>query len=801
MYKYILCFTLSFLFSYEVGDQVGYFDQIKEYPICYGSVEHGFEEDGVFSFSNFNGSNSDFHVFFIDISATWCGPCWSYIPTMSDAEQLYSHNDNVMIFTSLNDMNQPYSCEDWGDRGVQFDAVNLIVDNDPSQDLMGKFGSGAWPSLVFIDHNMTVVHKQSGGAGFSLVQSLINGMLDDLYSALLISSDFEIDFNDDVDSDGLMNPGDSFDVSINVMNKSHSDDNTAMNVNLELVSESDNLLITSSSLGEIGDIVAGETYSFEVNIKINESIKIDDYNLNLVISTDNVDDDGELLSYQFTIPFSVTLNQVGFPVNMSGELISSAAIVDFDNDGQDEIISSDKGGFVHVFEMDGTEWTDETFPYETGDQNWGSPAVGDLDGDEFDDVIISSKNGQIYHIDSSDGSTINSIFNSGGFITATPALGDIDGDGLDEIIFGQYGGSQRLYAINFDGSNVAGFPVDLDQKVQRGAALADFNGNGKMDIVVGTDDEFVHLIHDDGTIAWSYETGGDIRVAPTVLELSTGEKIVLVGSKDDNFYALNSNGILHFMIETDDDISTEASVVDIDGVGPVIFFASGSMLYGVESNGDIYDDWSINLDAEVISSITFASLEGYDLPLVIFGDDSGKAHMYTMDGNSYNNFPISYDFSFKGSPTILDTDNDNDLELILGSTQNLVSIDVKEPGAISELWNTHRANMNRSVYYLSTIDALDVSDDITDKDFSITSVYPNPFNPSVSIDYFIETSDFIEINVMNLQGKIIENLESSFKTKGEYSITWSPNNISSGVYLLNISTSNKSASHKLMFIK
>ena len=92
-----------------------------------------------------------------------------------------------------------------------------------------------------------------------------------------------------------------------------------------------------------------------------------------------------------------------------------------------------------------------------------------------------------------------------------------------------------------------------------------------MDIIVGTDDEFVHLIYDDGTIAWSYETGGDIRVAPSILELNSGEKIVLVGSKDDNFYALNSDGSLRFMVETEDDITTEASIIDIEGVGPVSY--------------------------------------------------------------------------------------------------------------------------------------------------------------------------------------------------------------------------------------
>ena len=666
MKKFILILFLSFALPYEVGDQVGYFDQLKEYPICYGSVEHGFGPDGIFSFSDFNGSSSDFHVFFIDMSATWCGPCWSYIPTMSDTEELYSDNDNVVIFTSLNDMNQPYSCEQWGDRGVQFGAVNLIVDNDPSQDLMGKFGSGAWPSLVFIDHTMTVIHKQSGGAGFSVVQSLINGMLDNLYASLLVSADFTIDFNDDIDGDGLMNPGDSFNLSIDVMNKSHSDDNTAINVNLELVSECDDLVITSSDLGQIGNIDAGQNHIIEANIKIEDEIEINDYNLNLIVSTDNIDNNGNLVSYQFPIPFSVTLNQVGFPADVSGELISSAAIVDLDNDGENEIFSSDKGGFVHVFEKDGTEWLDDTFPYETEDQNWGSPAVGNLNSDDFDDVVISSKNSKIYIFGSTQDieSGLLNIFNSGGYVTATPALGDVDGDGEDEIVFGQYGGPERIYAINFDGSNVDGFPVQLNEKVQRGVALSDFNGNGKMDIVVGTDDEFIHLIHDDGTIVWSYETGGDIRVAPTVLELNTGEKIVLAGSKDDNFYALNSDGSLRFMIETDDDISTEASVVDIAGVGPVIFFASGSMVYAVETDGtcllaNLCGTSDSDLGADVTSSIVFS--ESDNTIYMMFGDEAADAHMYDMQFNLYDNFPIAYSFPFKGSPTILDTDGDGDL--------------------------------------------------------------------------------------------------------------------------------------------
>ena len=322
-----------------------------------------------------------------------------------------------------------------------------------------------------------------------------------------------------------------------------------------------------------------------------------------------------------------------------------------------------------------------------------------------------------------------------------------------------------------------------------------------MDIVVGTDDEFVHLILDDGTIAWSYETGGDIRVAPTVLELDTGELIVLAGSKDDNFYGFNSDGTGRFIVETDDDIATEASIVDIDGIGPIIFFASGDFVYAVESNGNSFGNWPMDLGAEVVSSITFANVEGYSWPVVMFGDDSCKAHIYSMNGEAYNNFPISYSFPFKGSPTVLDTDADGDLELIIGSTQTLTNIDIKEAGNVDGMWDTHRANMARTGYYKSTVEALSVNDGIQDYEFAILNAYPNPFNPSVTIDYIINDPSNVEINIVNLEGKVVEVLESSFKSEGNHSVVWNPTDIASGVYFVNVSSENMKDSHKLMFLK
>ena len=56
-----------------------------------------------------------------------------------------------------------------------------------------------------------------------------------------------------------------------------------------------------------------------------------------------------------------------------------------------------------------------------------------------------------------------------------------------------------MFAVNPDGTDVEGFPIQLNEKYER--RVHDFNGNGLDDIVVTTDeDDLISLIYDDGTM-------------------------------------------------------------------------------------------------------------------------------------------------------------------------------------------------------------------------------------------------------------------------------------------------------------
>ena len=67
---------------------------------------------------------------------------------------------------------------------------------------------------------------------------------------------------------------------------------------------------------------------------------------------------------------------------------------------------------------------------------------------------------------------------------------------------------------------VAKYHILIDEKIQKGVALFDFNNNSKDDIVFGTDDDNIYLMYDDGTIAPGFPVNGDgkFRTEPLIVD-------------------------------------------------------------------------------------------------------------------------------------------------------------------------------------------------------------------------------------------------------------------------------------------
>ena len=443
MKKYIIFAILSIGLSYNVGDIISMGHQNQEFELCYGATNNS---DGTVSFADFNGNTNggDYAIMVIDMSATWCGPCVSLIPLFDELQEMYINNNYVKFFVALSDLNQPYSCTQWGNMGTS--GIPSII-NDTGYPVFNMFNTGnAFPSLAFIDHEMRVHYKDAGySPSFVNDKSqIIDEMLFNLENSLILytTTDYMI-VEDSGDNDNIINPGEEIEIEFTIQNNSFYLD--ALSVSADIVDDSDiDFNINSVDFGDIE--VDGSSY-ISLTATIGENVFIGKHDFIMSINAGYIDLNNNYYEYQSEFPFTieVSLYQEGFPFDTNSEIKPSPIVIDFDSDGDKEIIFGDNNGMIRSVDSHGIELEDDFFPFDTGNQIWGSAASGDIDNDGIVDVAVLSKSKHLYVFDHSG---LKLDYNANQYLIGTPALGNLDDDEDLEIVFGREN-TKRCSTIRF----------------------------------------------------------------------------------------------------------------------------------------------------------------------------------------------------------------------------------------------------------------------------------------------------------------------------------------------------------------
>ena len=90
--------------------------------------------------------------------------------------------------------------------------------------------------------------------------------------------------------------------------------------------------------------------------------------------------------------------------------------------------------------------------------------------------------------------------------------------------------------------------------------------------------------------------------------------------------------------------------------------------------------------------------------------------------------------------------------------------------------------------------------------FSLYQNYPNPFNPVTTITFELAKSEFVSLNVYDVNGYLIKNLINKEKNQGQYNVNWNGNNsanenVAGGVYFYRIDTESYSSTKKMILLK
>jgi hypothetical protein len=238
----------------------------------------------------------------------------------------------------------------------------------------------------------------------------------------------------------------------------------------------------------------------------------------------------------------------GFPKTLAGSQIlsSSPAFADLNGDGVNEVIVGASDGKVYAYQGNGAL----LWQYDTGSTGIESKAaIADIDGDLFPEVVVGAgstfvpgSSAGVYVIshtgsfqcffpvagitpgvysspaladlDFDDNGLMEIAFASWDFkfyvinhdctpkytklLTDTnwpsPAIADLDRDGLPDIIVGSDynpagtagdGGQIHAFRNNLS-AELPGFPVAIDEAIYSSPAVGDIDGDGWLDIVVGT---------------------------------------------------------------------------------------------------------------------------------------------------------------------------------------------------------------------------------------------------------------------------------------------------------------------------
>ena len=87
-------------------------------------------------------------------------------------------------------------------------------------------------------------------------------------------------------------------------------------------------------------------------------------------------------------------------------------------------------------------------------------------------------------------------------------------------------------------------------------------------------------------------------------------------------------------------------------------------------------------------------------------------------------------------------------------------------------------------------------------DYLLMNVYPNPFNPELNINLKINTPDFYDLEIYDINGKLIETLgKDVYLEKESNYYQWNGKNYHSGIYFISLSGNNRDQVIKVTLVK
>ena len=135
----------------------------------------------LFTYKDVNGSTFSLTDFkgkfvFIDVWATWCGPCVQQMPYLKKLEHRYK--DNAIVFVSIS-VDEKGKYEKWKKMVEQksLSGVQLFADNSFDSEFIKAYGISSIPRFILIDKDGDIVDSNMSKPSENATEELLDSLL------------------------------------------------------------------------------------------------------------------------------------------------------------------------------------------------------------------------------------------------------------------------------------------------------------------------------------------------------------------------------------------------------------------------------------------------------------------------------------------------------------------------------------------------------------------------------------------------------------------------------------------------
>jgi M6 family metalloprotease-like protein len=499
----------------------------------------------------------------------------------------------------------------------------------------------------------------------------------------------------------------------------------------------------------------------------------------------------------FSLDFDIY--QSGFPIVVRrGQKIQAVSYGDLDGNGDKEIITITKRGFVYAYNHDGT-------PYDSTKVDTATTflSIGDISGDGAEDVIF----GTGLEVLSLDGHNFTPLpgfpCTTGNEVLGAPLLFDINGDSRLEVIFGSK--DRRLYCLDGSGSNIQNFPIYLNTELVSTPCV--FNQSKKQIGLLGSDGRFWIIDKNGISKEFTESTHNMITYAsPVVGDIDRDgnpEAVIINGYGTIYIYGEDSlEEKFDILIDTTFYFTPALADIDKDGYLEIIMPNSSKSLYVANRNGTPENNFPLHNEEFIFYPLLVADFDPNDGAgeQIVFGlgivsvfetrdtsvtYETGELKIINNRNNEFSYSPLFGEGGFASPGVLFDLDSDGDLELACGT--NSAKLYVWDFPGDKVSWSGYMNSPKNWGNYTGEL----VQPQIAQGLLGSFYMYPSPVERSGRFRFFLNQEADVRVDILDIVGHKIGGTKLNKTTANEYNeVEFDFSKHSNGIYIVRIEAKN-----------